>query len=135
MAGILSFDWDSVIPPGLGASYATANDLINALNALDINLIPQMYDFTMSLTHKYNRRGALRIGWNCQAKNVVFSGRDNLRLLTEVLNLLNHKAKVMLLVATLYQDQKSKALNRPRICCFQFIFQNTQLFNHYWTNP
>ena len=129
-----TFDWNNTIPTGLAATYSTPHDLINALNALDINLIPQMYDFTMSLTHKYNFAGSIRISWNCPARNSVFAGKRNLRLLSGILNRLDDKGKVMLLVATNYQQQKSKALNRPRTCCFQFVFQNTQLFNQYW-NP
>ena len=132
MSSIILFDWDTVIPAGLLDNYSSPQALINALNAIDVNLVPQMYDFTMSISRKSNLRGSLRIGWNCQAKNVVFSGRNNLILLMRVLNALNHKAKVMLLVATVYQDQKSKVIRSNKRYGFQFVFQNLALFNQYW---
>ena len=129
-----SFNWNNAIPTGLAPSYSTPQELINALNALDVNLIPQMFDFTMSLTQKYNLGGSLRISWNCPGRNAVFSGKRNLRTLSNELNKLDHKAKVMLLVATNYQQQRSKALNRPRICCFQFVFQNKPLVDQFWND-
>ena len=134
MSSIILFDWDTVIPAGLLDSYSSPQALINALNAIDVNLVPQMYDFTMSISRKSNLRGSLRINWDCQAKNSVFAGRNNLILLMQVLNALNHKAKVMLLVATVYQDQKSKVIRSNKRYGFQFVFQNLALFNQYWNS-